>query len=101
MKHNNQIEAFEAVYKRYKAKCILTWSSLQKWKVFMYPHILPKWSYPSLKTEDMNIVLVWSIELHEEVDRIVKRIRDDIWVRELIRMIKDWIDIAPMIKQYR
>lgn len=100
MKHNNQLEAFDAVYKRYKGKCILTGDSLQFKHVYMFAHVLPKWSYPSLKNEDMNIVLVKDIEHHEKIDKIVNKIRKEKWKQFIIDIIKEWKEIAEIIREY-
>ena len=101
MLNNNQIEAFDKVYKRYKWKCILTWESLQVKHVNMFAHILPKGAYPKMKNEDMNIVLVKDIEQHDKVDRIVNYIRKQLWKNYIIEYIKEWKDIAKLIQEYK
>lgn len=98
--YKNQIDLFNAVYDFYNWRCVLTWVLVKRGYAYMYPHLFPKWSYPKLKLKRSNVILVQSTNLHSKVDVLFTRIREDIWKYELLEMINDWKDLAPMIKEY-
>ena len=93
-------EVYDQVYDYYKGRCILTGKKLDRGYTYMYPHLFPKGAYPKLRLTRNNIVLVQSTILHEEVDKLFTRIRNDIGKYELLEMIQEWKDLAPLIKQY-
>ena len=96
----SETDVYDKVYSYYEWTCILTWKKLERGHVYMYPHLFPKWAYTKLRLVERNIVLVASTILHEQTDVLFTKMRNDIWKHELMNMIKRWVDLAPMIKEY-
>lgn len=86
------------MYKKYKGRSILTWGKAYL-KPECFPHLFPKWAYPSMRLQENNIVLVSNVEEHELVDKIFKRMRDEIGKRELLDRIKRWEDLSEDIRK--
>lgn len=64
-----------------------------------FPHILPKWKYPEFRYFLNNIGLVLWITEHKLFDQAINRMKDDIWLAQLILLISSWeeIDIQPYL----
>lgn len=104
-----EIELFKKKFDLLKLKkqniCVVTWKEItydeESWEwldVSMFAHILPKWKFPQYRYCLNNIALVNWIDEHHLLDEAVLRMKDDIWLIELERLISSWIEIN--IKPY-
>lgn len=94
-----ETDVFDKVYEIQQGKCLLTWKPVTNPWVECYPHILNKWTYPRLRLQDNNVVLVWSWQLHDQVDLVIDQLKKEIWSKELEERIKSWEDLRSTIRR--
>ena len=55
-----------------------------------FPHILPKWKFPEYRYFNNNIWFVCWIDHHAKFDEAINNFKQDKWLIELEKIIKNW-----------
>lgn len=95
---SSETDVYNEVYKFHKGKSVLTWNPVSKWNVSCYAHLFPKGSYPKLRTQRNNIVLVSTIQEHELLDMVFKRMKNEFWIDKLMQDVEKWYDLSWPIR---
>ena len=90
-----QRELFEYVWNTRPHKCELTGKIIREPKARCFPHILGKWMNKKYKFDSNNIMLVYWIDEHREIDRLASWNKYELeqylikWIRITIEILKN------------
>lgn len=68
---------------------------------YCLPHIINKKDYPHLRLFINNLWVVCSIKCHWEFDKVVNKIKKEVWHKEFEQMIASWQDVSNLINNYK
>lgn len=89
-------DLFKKIYKKLNKKllheCIICSATVDEDDVIpaCFPHILPKGKFPEYRYFENNIWFVCWIEHHEKFDDAINNFKNDKWLKELEKIIKNW-----------